>query len=38
MKGTGAGWDSCLYRIFIVGGFLTVIERIINAIERKHAA
>jgi len=25
MKGTGAGWDSCLYRIFIVGGFLFVI-------------
>jgi hypothetical protein len=25
MKGTGAGWDSCLYRIFLVGGFLFVI-------------
>jgi len=25
MKGTGTGWDSCLYRVFIIGGFLTVI-------------
>jgi hypothetical protein len=33
MKGTGAGWDSCLYRIFIVGGFLFVIaSTVITAI------
>ena len=25
MKGTGTGWDSCLYRIFIVGGLFVVI-------------
>jgi len=33
MKGTGAGWDSCLYRVFIVGGFLFVIaSTVITAI------
>ena len=25
MPGTGAGWDSCLYRIFIVGGLAAVV-------------
>ncbi len=25
MKGTGAGWDSCLYRIFIVFGLLGIV-------------
>jgi hypothetical protein len=32
MKGTGAGWDSCLYRIFIVGGILTVIAGVVIAV------
>ena len=25
MKGTGAGWNSCLYRVLIAGGFVAVI-------------
>lgn len=25
MKGTGAGWDSCLYRIFVVLGILLIV-------------
>lgn len=32
MQGTGAGWDSCLYRIFIVGGILTVITGVVISV------
>jgi hypothetical protein len=32
MPGTGAGWDSCLYRIFLVGGILTVIGGVVFAV------
>ena len=31
MPGTGAGWDSCLYRIFVVGGLLAVVAGTIVA-------
>ncbi|MDX1437868.1 MAG: hypothetical protein R3335_13740, partial [Anaerolineales bacterium] len=26
MRGTGAGWDSRLYRIFIVGGLIGIVS------------
>ena len=25
MKGTGAGWDSVLYRVFIIGGLVGIV-------------
>ncbi len=32
MKDTGAGWDSCLYRVFIVGGICAVIASVVLAV------
>ena len=32
MKGTGAGWDSCFYRIFLVGGLFGVVAAVVVAV------
>lgn len=32
MQGTGAGWDSCLYRIFVVGGIFAVVGGIVASV------
>ncbi|HEY2980451.1 MAG TPA: hypothetical protein VGJ22_04675, partial [Anaerolineales bacterium] len=32
MQGTGAGWDSCLYRVFIVGGLAGVVAAVVLSV------
>ena len=32
MKGTGAGWDSILYRVYIIGGLIGVVAVTIGTV------